>query len=50
MAKKKISEMSYEELKLYKEQLNRELATVNFYLRARIKKGTNCAKTEIPHK
>jgi len=50
MAKKEIHEMSYEELKLYKEQLNRELTTVNFYLRARIKKSANCAKTEIPHK
>ena len=33
MAKKEIKDMSLEELKLYKEQLYRELTKVDFYLR-----------------
>lgn len=50
MAERKISEMSYEELKLYEEQLNRKLAMVRFYLRARIAKGAKKTETKLPHK
>jgi len=44
MAERKISEMSKEELILYREQLNRKLSEVNFYLNA--KKGAECASSD----
>lgn len=40
MAKRKVSDMSFEELKLYKEQLETKLTEVNFYLQ-------NCQKSNL---
>jgi len=37
MAERKTSEMTIEELKLYKKQLNAKMAEVDFYLRKKLK-------------
>lgn len=46
MADKKISEMSYEELKLYEKELSNKLTVVKFYLRVKFAKSAK----KKPHK